>query len=561
MNYGYVRVAAAIPDVKVADCKYNIGRIIYLVNEAVKQDVQIIAFPELSITSYTCGDLFHQQLLIESAEEQLDELLDITRHTDILMVVGMPVKTDNQLFNCGLVLQSGKILAAIPKTHIPNQSEFYEKRWFASSMNAVSHTITLCNQKVPFGTDILIKNKNLCLGIEICEDLWVPIPPSSFHCLHGANLIVNLSASNEVIGKSAYRKDLVKQQSARTMSGYIYVSAGGGESTTDVVFAGHSMIAENGAMLSQSNRFSNDEQLIITEIDLSRLISDRQKATSFMGLLTDHDQMKKNYRLIECKLTPINLLTLHRNINPHPFVPADDIERDKRCEEIFSIQVGGLAKRLNHTSCECAIIGISGGLDSTLALLVTTKAFDKLKILRKNIIGVTMPGFGTTGRTYNNALTLMKSLGVTIKEINIKDACMQHFKDIGHAADVHDVTYENTQARERTQILMDLSNKERGMVIGTGDLSELALGWATYNGDHMSMYAVNAGVPKTLVRYLVKWVSENLVKPEAKNTLMDILDTPVSPELLPADEKGEISQKLRNLLDLTNYMIFFSTRW
>ncbi len=564
MDYGYVRVAAAIPDVKVADCKYNIGRILYLVNEAVKKDVQIVVFPELSITSYTCGDLFHQQLLIDSAEEQLSELLDITRHTEILMVVGMPVKTDNQLFNCALILQSGKILAVIPKTHIPNHSEFYEKRWFASSMNALSNTISLCNQEVLFGTDILIKYNDLCLGVEICEDLWVPIPPSSFHSMYGANLIVNLSASNEVIGKSEYRNDLVKQQSARTMCGYVYVSTGGGESTTDVVFSGHSLIAENGSILSESDRFSNDEQLLINEIDINRLISDRQKSTSFMGLMPNHDQMKKHYRLIDCNQKEIDVTTLHRNVNPHPFVPADDIERDKRCEEIFSIQVGGLVKRLNHTDCKCAIIGISGGLDSTLALLVTTKTFDKLKLPRKNIIGVTMPGFGTTGRTYNNALTLMKSLGVTIKEINIKDACMQHFKDIGHNPDMHDVTYENTQARERTQILMDLSNKERGMVIGTGDLSELALGWATYNGDHMSMYAVNAGVPKTLVRYLVQWVSENFVNPDAKTTLMDILDTPVSPELLPADEKGKIAQKTEELVgpyELHDFFLYQMVRF
>lgn len=564
MDYGYIRIAAAVPDVKVADCKYNTGRIIYLANEAVKNGVQIIVFPELSITSYTCGDLFHQQLLLESAEEQLNELLALTANTDIMIIVGMPVKADNQLFNCAVVLQRGKILAAIPKTHIPNHSEFYEKRWFASSANAVSDTVALCNQPVPFGTNILIKDRHLCFGIEICEDLWVPIPPSSFHCLHGANIIFNLSASNEVIGKSEYRKDLVKQQSARCMSGYVYVSAGGGESTTDVVFAGHTLIAENGSMISESDRFEQQEQLIISEIDISRLMADRQRSTSFMELAKHHSCLHKDYRIIGCKLSCIDMDIFRRNIDPHPFVPQVHAERDQRCEEIFSIQVGGLAKRVNHTSFKRAVIGISGGLDSTLALLVTAKTFDKLDIPRKNILGITMPGFGTTGRTYHNALALMRSLGVTIREIDIKDACMQHFEDIGHDPALHNITYENTQARERTQILMDIANKESGMVIGTGDLSELALGWATYNGDHMSMYAVNAGIPKTLVRFLVQWVSENLVNENAKGTLADILDTPVSPELLPANNKDEIDQKTEDIVgpyELHDFFLYYMVRF
>ncbi|WP_094548591.1 NAD(+) synthase [Petroclostridium xylanilyticum] len=548
MDYGYIRVAAAVPDLKVADCKYNAGRIIYLVNEAVKNNVQVIAFPELSITGYTCADLFHQHLLLDNAEQQLGEILNITQNTQIIIIIGLPVRADSQLFNCAVVLQAGKILGAIPKTYIPNYSEFYEERWFASSVNAISDSIVFCNQNVPFGPNILFKDGKFCFGVEICEDLWVPIPPSSFHCLHGANVIFNPSASNEVIVKNEYRKELVKQQSARCMAGYVYVSAGGGESTTDVVFAGHAIIAENGSVLSESKRFCESEQLIINEIDIDRLASDRQKATSFMGLMGSNINLNRNYKVVNCHLKNADIRSLHRKVDPHPFVPRGNSERDQRCEEIFSIQVGGLAKRISHTGSETAVIGISGGLDSTLALLVTVKTFDRLNMDRKNIIGITMPGFGTTGRTYHNALNLMKSLGVTVREINIKDACMQHFKDIGHDPGICDVTYENTQARERTQILMDIANKEKGLVIGTGDLSELALGWATYNGDHMSMYAVNSGIPKTLVRFLVQWVAENLVDESSRETLLDILDTPVSPELLPANEKGEIDQKTEDIV-------------
>lgn len=548
MSYGFIRVAAAIPDVKVADCKYNMGRMIYLVNEALKNDVQIVVFPELSITAYTCADLFQQELLLHHAEEQLNELISVTCNTSIIIIAGMPVKADNQLFNCAVVLQGGKVLAAIPKSYIPNHSEFYEKRWFASAANALSDAVTLCSQHVPFGTNILVRHGRLCFGIEICEDLWVPVPPSSFHCMQGANVIFNLSASNEVIGKHKYRQELIKQQSARCIAGYVYVSAGVGESTTDVVFSGHAVIAENGSIVAESKRFEQQDQLIVSEIDVERLVADRQKSTSFMGLANTEIVKNKDYLILDCTLKNIDLNILHRMVEPYPFVPHGDVERNQRCEEIFSIQVAGLAKRLSHTGSKRAVIGISGGLDSTLALLVTAKTFDKLGLPRKNILGVTMPGFGTTGRTYNNAIALMKSLGITIQEINIKDACLQHFKDIGHHPDIHDVTYENTQARERTQILMDLANKEKGLVIGTGDLSELALGWATYNGDHMSMYAVNSGIPKTLVRFLVKWVAENLVKAESKDTLTDILDTPVSPELLPANDKGEINQKTEDIV-------------
>jgi len=564
MSMGYIRVAAAVPKVKVADCKYNIGRIIYLINEALKKHVQVIVFPELCITSYTCGDLFHQQLLLESAQEQLYELLNITANSQILITVGMPVKLDNQLFNCAVVLQQGRILAVIPKTNIPNHSEFYEKRWFASSLNAISDSVTLCRQTVPFGTNILFKSDNFCMGVEICEDLWAPIPPSSFHCMNGANVVLNLSASNEVIGKNNYRNELIKQQSARCITGYVYTSAGTGESTTDVVFAGHALIAESGSIISESERFSENEQLIINEIDIERLMSDRQKSTSFMCMMNNNFIYNGNYKIIPVKLSDKPISNLHRKIDPYPFVPHADTEKNIRCEEIFSIQVTGLAKRITHTSSKTAVIGISGGLDSTLALLVTVRTFDKLGLNRANIIGVTMPGFGTTDRTYNNAIRLMQSLGITIKEISIKEACIQHFKDIGHDMNVHDITYENTQARERTQILMDLANKENGLVIGTGDLSELALGWATYNGDHMSMYGINSGIPKTLIRFLVLWAAENVVDENSKAILLDIVDTPVSPELLPASQEGEIQQKTEDIVgpyELHDFFLYYMVRF
>ncbi len=560
----YVRLAAAIPEIKVADCKYNMGRILYLVNQCIQKDVQIVAFPELVITGYTCGDLFHQHALLESAQEQLTELLHHTRNTDILMLVGMPISADNKLFNCAVVLQRGNILGIVPKTHLPNHSEFYEKRWFASSYNATSTTISLCNQVVPFGTGLLFRQGLACFGIEICEDLWTTIPPSSFHALNGANIIFNLSASNELIGKHAYRTSLVTQQSARCMAGYVYVSCGVGESTTDIVYAGAALIAENGTLLDCSKRFQLQDQLVISEIDIKQLQSDRQKSTTFMDTTYNASYTQSPYRTINATLREIKINHLHRKIHPYPFVPASSTERNERCEEIFEMQIQGLSKRLLHTNAKRSIIGISGGLDSTLALLVTVKTFDKLSIPRSGIIGVTMPGFGTTGRTYQNALMLMRSLGITIKEIDIKDACLQHFKDIDHDPSVYDVTYENTQARERTQILMDLANQQNGLVIGTGDLSELALGWATYNGDHMSMYAVNCGIPKTLVRFLVGWVSQNIMDEKTATTLIDILDTPVSPELLPANHKGEIDQKTEDIVgpyELHDFFLYYIVRF
>ena len=562
MKHGFIKVAAAIPSVKVADCPFNCEAISRLMKQAHEKDVEIVCFPELSLTAYTCGDLFHQQLLSDEAEAALSALLLDQFNNPTIGIVGMPVRQGNQLFNAAIVIQSGKILAVVPKTFLPNYNEFYEKRWFASALDADATEISLCGSTVPFGTNILLKTGETTFAIELCEDLWVAIPPSSRHAVNGAQLIFNLSASDENIGKHDYLKSLIRQQSGRCIAGYVYASSGFGESTTDLVFAGNGLIAENGSMIATSKRFSFEEQLIISEIDIEKLTSDRRKNSSFM-LGSKPFSQGENYRTVDC--TPINPFdfSLTRNVSPFPFIPTGK-ELDERCGEIFNIQVSGLATRLVHTHCKSAVIGISGGLDSTLALLVCVKTFDKLNIPRKNILGITMPGFGTTGRTYNNALHLIETLGVTLQEIDIKPACEQHFNDINHNPEHHDVTYENTQARERTQILMNIANQQNGMVIGTGDLSELALGWATYNGDHMSMYGVNAGVPKTLVRYLVKYVAESHIDEAAQATLLDILDTPVSPELLPTDENGNIAQKTEDLVgpyELHDFFLYFTVRF
>jgi NAD+ synthase (glutamine-hydrolysing) len=563
MTHGFIKVATAVPHVKIADCRYNITRIQSMMEQATHEGVQIVCFPELCITAYTCADLFHQQLLLEEAENSLRQLVADTAHLDIIAIVGLPVRENNRLFNCAVVIKSGEIIAIVPKTHLPNYSEFYEKRWFASSFDAISNTIELAGQKVPFGIQLLIGEGSFRFSIELCEDLWVPVPPSSLHALMGAQLIFNLSASNETIAKNDYLLSLIAQQSARCMAGYIYVGAGFGESSQDIVFAGKGIIAENGRIVASSERFSFEEQLLVSEIDTELLAYERQKNNSFAQDGLALFNTIPDYRLIKCELPVTKTFRLSRSFSPTPFIPAG-LELGKRCEEIFSIQIGGLAKRYAHTQLQTAVIGISGGLDSTLALLVTVLTFDKLSISRKNIIGITMPGFGTTERTYGNALDLMKSLGVTIREIDITDACMQHFKDIGHSSDIHDITYENTQARERTQILMNIANKEGGLVIGTGDLSELAMGWCTYNGDHMSMYAVNSGIPKTLIRYLVDWVANHKVSGESVTTLHDILDTPVSPELLPTDANGNITQKTEDIIgpyELHDFFLFYMVRY
>ena len=561
MNYGFVKVAAAVPSVKVADCKYNAAQIKDLITKADEQGVSIISFPEMSITSYSCGDLFAQQILLEEAEMALLQLVNDTRHLDIISIVGMPIAVNSSLINAAVVFQHGKVLGVVPKTYLPNYKEFNEMRWFTSAKQLCEHTVLLCGEQVPFGTNLLFDTPNTCFGIELCEDVWAPIPPSTLLSLKGAELIFNLSADDEAIGKNEYLHTLISQQSARTLSGYIFASSGFGESTTDIVLAGNGLIYENGTILAESERFKHEAQLVISEIDVNRIRNERRINTTFAA--SRGYWINEPAQHISTELIDMRELPLTRPIDPHPFVPTGE-HLDKCCREAFSIQIEGLAKRLVHTHCSHAVIGISGGLDSTLALLVWAKPFDKLDLPREGIIGITMPGFGTTDRTYQNALSLMKSLGITIREISIKDACIQHFKDIAHDINVHNVTYENSQARERTQILMDVANQVNGLVVGTGDLSELVLGWATYNGDQMSNYGVNAGIPKTLVRYLVEWAAHNAMDEASRLTLLDIVATPISPELIPADEQGNIKQKTEDLVgpyELHDFFIYHFLRF
>ena len=561
MNYGFVKVAAAVPRVKVADCKFNSERLEGLITIAEGKGVQILTFPEMCITGYTCGDLFAQQLLLEQAEMALIQILNSTRQLDIISILGMPVVVNSTVINAAVVIQKGKILGVVPKTYLPNYKEFYEQRWFTSALQVSENSVRLCGQIVPMGNNLLFETAETTFGIEICEDLWATVPPSSSLALQGAEIIFNLSADDEGIGKHNYLCSLISQQSARCISGYVFSSSGFGESTTDVVFAGNGLIYENGYLLARSERFCMEEQLIINEIDVECIRAERRVNTTFAA--NKADCPGKEAVRISTEFVNSKDLNLTRTFNPHPFVPQGSA-LNSRCEEIFSIQIAGLAQRLLHTGAKTAVIGISGGLDSTLALLVCVKTFDKLGLSRKDILGITMPGFGTTDRTYHNAIDLMNSLGVSIREISIREACIQHFKDIGHDLNIHDVTYENSQARERTQILMDIANQTWGMVIGTGDLSELALGWATYNGDHMSMYGVNAGIPKTLVKHLVQWVAENGMDETSKATLLDIVDTPISPELIPADENGEIKQKTEDLVgpyELHDFFLYYFLRF
>ena len=561
MNYGFVKVAAAVPLVQVADCFYNIEKIEGLMRQASEKGVQIIAFPELSVTGYTCLDLFAQQTLLNGAEAALLQLVSNTADLDILTIVGVPLRTENRLINAAVVFQKGAIRGVVPKTYLPNYKEFQEQRWFTSATELRESTISIGEEEYPMGSHLLFRSGRLTAGIEICEDLWVPVPPSSLLTMEGANIIFNLSASNELIGKHAYLRSLICQQSARCMAGYVYASSGFGESSTDLVFAGNGIIAENGNLLAESPRFTMEEQLVISEIDIETLQNDRQVNTSFMygtsGL------PKEKAQVVDFQVRIPDGFSLTRPVDPHPFTPSGEALKE-RCEEIFHIQVAGLAKRLVHAHAQTAVVGISGGLDSTLALLVTVMTFDALKMPRGQIIGITMPGFGTTDRTYTNACDLIRSLGVTLKEIPIKEACLQHFRDIDHDPSVHDVTYENSQARERTQLLMDVANQKNGLVIGTGDLSELALGWATYNGDHMSMYGVNGSIPKTLVKYLVEWVANHKVDDASRLTLLDIVDTPISPELIPADENGNIKQKTEDLVgpyELHDFFLYHFLRF
>lgn len=536
---GFIRVGAIVNKLALANPLKNAEVIINEIKKAETLGVSIVTTPELSLTGYTCGDLFLQEQLLGDSIKALEKVLNETKDIDIISILGMPLRHDNQMFNCAVVITKGKILGVIPKTYIPNYQEFYEARWFSSSKELITEEIEILGQLVPITTNILFQDKTLkeaTFGIEICEDLWTVNPPSNSHALAGATMIFNLSSSNELIGKQEYRKSLVSSQSARTISAYIYASSGVMESTSDILFGGASMIYENGSILAENKRFELESNIITADIDVLKLANDRIKNKSFMKKTN-----LEEYKIIKLDIKD-NIKELNREYKEYPFVPSNELERNKRCEEIIEIQSTALARRLIQVGNPKCVIGMSGGLDSTLAFLVIVKAYEKLKRNPKDIIGITMPGFGTTDRTYQNSIDLVKEYGGTLKEISIKDAALLHMKDIGLPETDRSITYENIQARERTQILMDVANMENGLVIGTGDLSELALGWCTYNGDHMSMYAVNTSIPKTLVRYLVAWVKDT-TDGKKKEVLQDILDTPISPELLPPDEAGNILQK------------------
>lgn len=561
MNYGFIKVASAVPSVKVADCKYNVEQIEQQIILAEGQGVEIIVFPELSLTGYTCQDLFRQNLLLETTESAMLMLLDFTRQLNIISIVGLPIAVGDLLLNCAAIIQKGQILGIVAKEYLPNYNEFYEKRWFASVQDLRTTELRFAGNQInlSFTPQIFVTCDGVRFGVEICEDVWAPTPPSNHLALAGADIIFNLSASDELIGKHDYLCKLLAQQSARTITGYVYSSAGFGESTQDVVYGGNSLIFENGHLLQSGPRFAMTPQMQVAQIDVERLRTERRGNTTYVNAqrrMIGEDVIFKNAHSILPKD-----FVLERSVDAHPFIPSPDM-MEKSCEEILSIQVMGLAKRLVHTSCQKVVIGISGGLDSTLALLVCAMTFDKLGLDRSGIIGVTMPGFGTTDRTYTNAIKLMQSLRITIREISIAKSVTQHFEDIGHDISVHDTTYENSQARERTQILMDVSNQEGGLVIGTGDLSELALGWCTYNGDHMSMYAVNASIPKTLIACLVKFVAGTM-DADTSATLHDVVDTPISPELVPADEDGNIQQKTEDLVgpyELHDFFLYYFMR-
>ncbi len=561
MKDGFIRVAAATPVIRVADCGYNTDRIIEFIDEAQKQGIKLLVFPELCITGYTCGDLFLQETLLQGALESVKRIAKHTKDLEPVAVVGFPYQVKGKLYNTAAVIHGGKVLGLIPKISIPNYTEFYEARHFTSGI-VEAIPINFMGEEIYFGSRILFQNEEMpefVLGVEICEDLWIPQSPSISHCIAGASVIANLSASDELTGKDAFRRELVKGQSAKLVCGYLYADAGEGESTTDLVFAGHNLIAENGTLLAESTTFING--MISTELDLGRLRSERRRMHTYLGQNTNRYQVlpfsfgKDAAELPELSLT--------RYIDPAPFVPSEKADREKRCRDIINIQALGLKTRLAHIGGACAVVGISGGLDSTLALLVIDKAFDLLGLDRKGIIAVTMPCFGTTDRTYQNAVNLAHCLGVTFLEVPIREAVELHFRDIGHDSTQHDLTYENSQARERTQVLMDIAGKYNGFVVGTGDMSELALGWATYNGDHMSMYGVNASIPKTLVRYLVEYFADGAADKKLREVLMDILDTPVSPELLPPKD-GEISQRTEDIVgpyELHDFFLYYILRF
>ncbi len=589
-NFGYVRVAAAVPHMRVADCQYNASEIKKQITESVQEGVQVVCFPELSITGYTCADLFFTQQLQKDALAALEDVCTFTRDLPIIVLVGAPLKVDNNLYNCAFVMTDGEVIGVVPKINLPNTGEFYEKRWFSSGRDVLENnvnsirpripTIELWGNDVPFGIDLLFTTKDYSFGIELCEDLWSPLPASTQLAIQGAEIIFNLSSSNCVTGKHAFRQRMITQQSARVHCGYVYTSSGIGESTTDIVFSGSTYIAENGEMLEIGERFQMESSMIISEIDVERLRIDRQRNTNFT-----HDKHGQ-YRHIQVAPLELGLENgamhlqdaalldngrpmgygegpLHRHFTQTPFLPKKK-DSDEYCEDVLNLQVHGLLRRWKHTHAESLVIGISGGLDSTLALIVSVLAADRLGYNRSQVIGVTMPGFGTSDRTYSNAIAMMEELGVSIHEIPIRDMATQHLNDIGHDLNNHDITYENAQARIRTLVLMDLANKYNGLVVGTGDMSELALGWATYCGDQMSMYGVNAGVPKTLVRYLVRYAAENIFGERLREILMDVIDTPVSPELLPTDDEGNIAQITEDKVgpyELHDFFLYYFLRY
>lgn len=547
MNYGFVRVGAAAHELRVADCIFNTEKIIEVIRDAEKKSVEFLVFPELCITGYTCGDLFLKDTLLKGAKDALIKIAGATSKSSMISIIGLPLIINGRIYNCAAVVQNGRVLGIVPKTNLPNYNEFYEARWFIGADKLHVNEVWIDNYMVPVGTDLIFAAngcENLVFGIEICEDLWSILPPSSFLTQGGATLLFNLSAGNELVGKAEFRRNLVKSQSSRCVAGYVYASSNSCESTTDAVFSGHLMIAENGNMLKETERFFFENKLEIADIDLDRLTYNRRILQP-----SRRSKIGKDYRIVSFNYSPLSLTDeIQREINKYPFVPENSGERDERCGDILSIQTLGLMKRMKHINTEKLVIGISGGIDSTLALIVSARAIAKLGLPMSNIIAVIMPGFGTTGRTYDNSIAISKEYNADLRIIDIKGACLQHFKDIGHDKDVYDVTYENVQARERTQILMDIANKEGGFVVGTGDLSEIALGWSTYNGDHMSMYAVNSGVPKTLVYHIINWYAEHEANESVKRILLDIIDTPISPELLPPSKTGEILQKTEDIL-------------
>ena len=559
MKDGYVRVEVVTPDIKVADCIFNTEQICSRIDKAYDAQVSVIVFPEMCITGYTCNDLFLQDTLLSDAQKSLATITEYTKGKNMLTVAGLPFEYCNKLYNVAAVIKDGVILGLVPKKYIPNYNEFYERRQFTEGFDKAVK-VCVAGQQTYMGSRILFRCSDfekLVVGVEICEDLWTPLPPSVSHAMNGATLIVNPSASNETVGKEDYRRSLVTGQSARLVCAYAYASSGDGESTQDIVFGGHDIIAENGTLLAETSLFANNS--VINDIDFDRINSERRRMSTFTSA-TDNDE----YTVVDFSLAGTEYTSLVRFIDPHPFVPENEATRNKRCEAILSIQAMGLKKRLAHIGCKNVVIGISGGLDSTLALLVAVRAYVLLGLDMSGIHAVTMPGFGTTDRTYDNAVKMIKSLGCTFHEISIRESVTRHFEDIGHDINVHDVTYENGQARERTQILMDIANKVNGIVIGTGDMSELALGWATYNGDHMSMYGVNASVPKTLVRHLVRYYAEVLADSTLAKVLYDVLDTPVSPELLPPDENGQIEQKTEDLVgpyELHDFFMYYILRF